>query len=176
MMKKSDVLPSKLYTFSAPMAEKYGVDGAVMLQNIIFWVNHNRANGRNFYDGRYWTYNSINAFKLQFPFWTPRQIDRILKRLEEQGAIVTGSYNDNPWDHTKWFALSDSAGESGHQTVESISPNGEMYNSPNGEIRIHQTVKSSLTDINTDDYTDTPCAPQGAEAGLISSGRLTPKK
>lgn len=95
------------YIFDTDIAVAYGVDEAIMLQNIIYWINKNAANGKAFHDGRYWTYCSAEGFVKLFPFWSAPQIRRILKSLEDQGAIVSGSYNDNKYDRTKWYALSD---------------------------------------------------------------------
>ena len=67
------------YSFDTELAQKLGVNEAIMLQNIVFWLLKNKANGSNYYDGRYWTYNSHKAFKELFPFWTENQIRRILE-------------------------------------------------------------------------------------------------
>lgn len=89
-------------------AVQYGVEEALLLWWIVHWVGQNEANEINFFDGRYWTYNSKRALSKLFPFWTERQIARVLDNLEEKGAIITGNYNQNPYDRTKWFSISDS--------------------------------------------------------------------
>ena len=96
------------YSFNSEIAIKYGVDGAIMIENLHFWISKNKANEKHFYDGRYWTYNSLKAFEKLFPFWSSRQIERILRNLINQGAIVTGNYNKIPYDRTKWYALTES--------------------------------------------------------------------
>ncbi len=97
------------YTFNAEVATQIGVDEAIMLENIHFWVAKNKANEKNFYDGEYWTYNSVRAFSELFPFWSTRQIERILKSLEKQDCIKVGNYNKVAYDRTKWYALTDKA-------------------------------------------------------------------
>ena len=76
------------YQFDTDIAALYGVDESIMIANLQFWIRKNEANGKHFHDGRFWTYNSIDAFTKLFPFWTARQIRRILKSLEEKGVIV----------------------------------------------------------------------------------------
>ena len=95
------------YSFDTELAQKLGVNEAILLQNIVFWLLKNKANNSNYYDGRYWTYNSHKAFKELFPFWTENQIRRILESLFEKGVILKGDYNSSPYDKTKWYALSD---------------------------------------------------------------------
>lgn len=104
------------YTFDLEHAKKYGVDEAIFLNNIIFWIAKNKADGSNNHDGRTWTFNSAEKFTEVFPFWTGKQIRRISESLIKQGVLVKGNHNKAGYDRTTWFALSD----------ESILPNRQM--------------------------------------------------
>lgn len=95
--------------FDIEIAEAYGLNEAIILNNIRFWVIHNEANGTNFHDGRFWTYNSMKAFEKLFPYMKPFAIRTALKSLEENGLIITGNYNKSSYDRTKWYTLSDKA-------------------------------------------------------------------
>lgn len=132
------------YVFDSRVAMEFGVDGAVMLQNLYFWIKKNEANNKHYHDGKYWTYNSTKAFSELFPFWTEKQINRILTNLEANGAIVTGNYNKVAYDRTKWYALTDLA--------LSIIQNGEIHFTKQGNGN-DQTVKP-IPDINTDNKPD----------------------
>ena len=113
------------YSFNAEIAAVYGVEEAVFLHNLYWWIAKNEANGRHYYDGRNWTYNSMEAFAKLFPFWTSKQVRRIIKKLEAAGAIYIGNYNQKGFDRTQWYALSDEV-SSLYQTGSSILPNGQM--------------------------------------------------
>jgi len=126
------------YSFNVSHAMKYGVEESIVLKNLIFWIIKNKANNKNINDGRTWTYNSVTAFKLLFPFWSSRQINRILKSLIKQGVIITGNYNKVAYDRTLWYAIKD----------ESILLNGEME-STEWSNQIDQNGKP-IPDINTD--------------------------
>ena len=97
---------------------------AILYANISYWCEHNEENNLNFYDGYYWTYNSIKAYKKQFPYMSEKQIRTSLKKLEDSGYIKTGCYNDDACDKTKWYA------DLRLKTVEtpslSICPTGQM--------------------------------------------------
>jgi hypothetical protein len=95
------------YQFNIELATMYGVDEAIMLHNIIFWLRKNKSNNTNFNDGRTWTYNSAASFEELFPFWNHRKIARILKSLEDNNVLVSGNYNKLKYDRTKWYALID---------------------------------------------------------------------
>lgn len=96
------------HSFDVEIAKKYGIDEAIILNHMFFWIQKNEANKKHFHDGHYWTYSSIEAFTEIFPYWSAPQIKRILKRMEETGAILTGNYNNSPYDRTKWYAIPDS--------------------------------------------------------------------
>ena len=97
----------KTHSVDVELAKKVGFDEANILGFIAYWVKNNRDNNRNFYDGRYWTYNSAQALTEQFPYWTRRQISGLLEKLEKMGAIVKGNYNKNKFDRSSWYALTD---------------------------------------------------------------------
>lgn len=92
------------YSFNTDHAVKYGLDEAVMLHNLLFWLAKNKANDSHIHDGKVWTFNSASAFAKLFPFWNPRKIARILLSLESQGAIESGCYNKAGYDKTKWYS------------------------------------------------------------------------
>lgn len=94
-------------SFNIEAARRYGVDGAVLLQGMAAWISKNRANERHFHDGRWWTYNSQDALVKLFPFWSRRQIQRIVKALNTEGALLLGNYSDGSFHNTTWYALSD---------------------------------------------------------------------
>ena len=93
-----------IYSFDTDHAKKYGVNEAILLHNILFWIAKNKANKTNMHEGKFWTYNSAEAFTELFPFWNGQKIRRILVSLEKQGAIVSGSFNKKPYDKTKWYS------------------------------------------------------------------------
>lgn len=100
-----------IHSFDADVAIALGVKGAILLHHIGWWVEKNRANGTNYHDGRYWTYNSADAFTKIFPFWSMKTIQRELKALENADVIKSARYNTNPFDKTKWFTLTQKGAE-----------------------------------------------------------------
>jgi len=93
-----------MHSFDPNIAKLVGVNAAVIHQNIVWWTQKNAANSKHFYDGRYWTYNSITAFDDLFPYLTKAQIRSALLKLEDAGLIVCGNYNKSAYDRTKWYS------------------------------------------------------------------------
>jgi len=93
------------YHFDIDIAVEHSVYEAILIQNLAFWIKKNKANGVNFHDGHYWTYNSIVAYQELFPFWSVDQIRSIIKKLESKGIILIGNYNKKAFDQTKWYTI-----------------------------------------------------------------------
>ena len=89
------------------VAAKYGFEEAIFLDSIIFWWRTNRDNGRNFEEGRYWTYNTVKTYAERFPWWSEAQIRRIIARCKDKGALLTGNFNEDKRDRTVWYSPSD---------------------------------------------------------------------
>ena len=90
--------------FDTEIAEKVGVNAAVVYQNIYFWCEKNKANNKQIIDGKTWVYNSVSAFGKLFSYLTDRQIRTALDALEKAGLIETGVYNKRKGDKTKWYS------------------------------------------------------------------------
>ena len=95
------------HSFNIDIAAEYGIEEAIIINNLDFWLAHNKANKSNFNDGTYWTFNSARAFSELFPYMSAAKIRRVLNGLEEKGVIITGNYNKINYDRTKWYSLSD---------------------------------------------------------------------
>tara|TARA_R110000744_G_scaffold45241_4_gene100491 strand:- start:6559 stop:7263 length:705 start_codon:yes stop_codon:yes gene_type:complete len=92
----------------------YGVDEAVMLHHLAFWVFRNKLNNNNEIDGQTWTWNSARAYTEIFPFWNKDQIRRILSSLEKKGAVKSAVHNRAGWDRTKWYTITNEVKEFYH--------------------------------------------------------------
>lgn len=91
------------------IAQLVGPNAALILENLAYWCEHNAANNANLHDGHYWTYNSTNAFAELFPYMTVNVIRHALKKLKDEGLIITGNYNKSAYDRTMWYALTEKA-------------------------------------------------------------------
>ena len=122
------------FHFDGAVAEMYGVDGAVFISRLQFWIEKNAANDRHYHEGRYWTYNSLRAMEKLFPFWSRRQIERIVKNLKDKGVLLTANYARDSHDRTLFYALDESKlpispfGGDVSPFGDNLSPNGEMIN------------------------------------------------
>lgn len=135
------------HSFNTEIAKEYGLEEAILLENIYFWVRKNKANNQNYQKGYYWTYNSVKAFNELFDYISPSKINRALKNLEENNLIISDCFNENKYDHTKWYTVTEKA-ESFFQNEKPNYHNEESI--LQNEKSIDTNCKISITDINTD--------------------------
>ncbi|MDO5646339.1 hypothetical protein [Paracoccus sp. (in: a-proteobacteria)] len=150
------------HSFDPQVAVQVGLNAAVIYQNICFWVEKNEANGHNFRDGRYWTYNSVSAFAKLFPYFSPKQVRVAIDKLIEAGLIVKGNYAGDKYDRTAWYALN-----------SPICPQGQMdspHKADGCAIRDKLSApegKCNRNSYNPDEKPYPPCADaQGLDAGF----------
>lgn len=120
------------HSFDVDIATRYGLQEAVFIENIRFWVLKNKANKKHFHKGKYWTYNSAKAYAELFPYWSRQQVERIISKLKDAGVLEVDHFSQNTYDRTNWYTLNE----------EMLSSN-----SRNGDIEIDE---SSNTYINAD--------------------------
>ena len=93
--------------FNIEVAEKHGVNIAIFMNNLAFWLMTNKSKNKNFHEGRYWSYNTIESFLAFFPYWSVKNIRTIIKNAKESDLIIIGRFSKRKNDMTQWFTLSD---------------------------------------------------------------------
>ena len=144
------------HQFDIDVAKEIGIVPAIILNNLYWWIDKNRANERHFYDGYYWTYNSRKAFAEQFPYLNEKKIRYAIEKLIDEGYVVTGNYNKSTYDRTLWYAIT----EKGY----SILQNWQLHLTKlaNGSDEIGTPIPDINIDINTD---IPPLPPTGGQKG-----------
>lgn len=115
----------KKHVLDVGVAQLVGTNAAIILENISYWCEHNAANNTNLHDGRAWTYNSIKAFGELFPYMTVNVIRTALKKLKDNGLVLTGNFNKSAYDRTTWYTLTEKAETMLDVNVHSDAPDQE---------------------------------------------------
>lgn len=141
------------HSFDVDIAAEYGVNCAILLNHIWFWCEKNRANGKHLHDGTYWTYNSVKAFEELFPYMGKKAIRNALTKLESEELIISGCFNKDSYDRTKWYGITHkgllhlSKGEKG------IVKKGEPIPDIKPDIKLNiysfSSSNSNLDNLNT---------------------------
>lgn len=132
------------HSFNVSVAERFGVEKAILLQNISFWLDKNLANERHIHNGMVWTYNSREAFSKLFPYWSAQKIGRMLRELEESGVITSENFNAAGYDRTKWYTINADKYHVQNETIHCSELNNGLFDS-------EQPIPDIKPDSNTDD-------------------------
>ena len=140
------------------LAREIGLNEALILQQINYWIEINKKSGNNFYDGRYWTYNSIRAWQEKdFDYMSFDTVKRTFAKLEKAGFLLVGNYNKDPRDKTKWYSINTEKLEELYieienkkkkeelQALEKAVPNALGQNAPMEKCKIHQCTSADCT-------------------------------
>lgn len=92
--------------FNSNMATALGVEEAIVLYQLDFWINANKKQKRNYRDGYYWTYNTMTEWQEgYFPFFSLSRLRRTFKNLIEAGLVLKANYNKNKMDKRLWYTV-----------------------------------------------------------------------
>lgn len=93
-------------TINRKLAKCLGLKEAVIFQQIHYWLEINKKTNNNFKENRYWTYNSIKKWQEnEFDFLSERTVERTIKKLENDGLIISKTFNKMRGDKTKWYSI-----------------------------------------------------------------------
>lgn len=90
------------------LAEKIGLNEAIVLQQIHYWLQHNQRGKQNdyFMDGRWWTKGNYTDWRNNnFTWWSEATVKRTFLALEKAGLLISANHNDDKFDHTKWYTI-----------------------------------------------------------------------
>lgn len=135
------------------LAVQVGLNEAILLQQIHYWVNQKN----NLRDGRYWVYNTLKELNDQFPFWSQKTIQRTITSLKKKEILLTANYNKAGFDKTVWYSIdydqldflvSNPYGQNDH-TRESNCPNGNGQNDHTNTLDFTKTSTKNNTTTAT---------------------------
>jgi hypothetical protein len=86
------------------LAEQIGLNEAIFIQQLHYWLNNECS---HLIDGVNWIYNSYRTWKRDnFPFWSEKTIQRIVKSLSNKNLIfTTNKFNDYRPDNKLWYTI-----------------------------------------------------------------------
>ena len=84
------------------LAAKIGLNEAIMLQQIQYWISHPKAIQKK---GRPWHYDTYGKWQLQFPFWSIMTIRRVAGNLRKMKLVIAEPLSSNKSDQTLWYTI-----------------------------------------------------------------------
>nr|WP_196758901.1 hypothetical protein [Streptobacillus moniliformis] len=140
------------------LAREIGLNEALILQQINYWIEINKKSGKNYHDGKYWTYNSIRAWQENdFDYMSFDTVKRTFSKLEKAGYLLISNYNKDPRDKTKWYTINNDKLEELYKDMElkkqkiqtealkKSMPNALGQNAPMDKGKMHQWIRAKST-------------------------------
>lgn len=87
--------------FSPTLAKRLGINEALVLQQIHFWISVNEQKGTTQHGGFTWTYNRMDDWLKEFPWMSKRTLERVLQKLERKHKVLVGRRTPN----RKWYRI-----------------------------------------------------------------------
>lgn len=87
------------------LAKIVGLDEAIVLQQVHYWLSNPKAEGRIDDEGNKWIYNTYEDWQENFPFWSTDKIKRIFLKLEKLGVIIAEQLDAQKRDMTKFYRI-----------------------------------------------------------------------
>jgi hypothetical protein len=138
------------------LAVAIGINEAIVLQQIHYWLEINRKADKHFIDGRYWTYNTMEEWQKQFPWLSLSTLKRVVGNLEKLSLLPSAKFNAKDWNHTKWYTIDYDALRKLEESLETPDKfDWFKLNQSKGSKRTDQSVQSepiSYTETNNREY------------------------
>src|SRR5690606_18667906 len=93
------------HSFSVELAEKYGIECAILIHHFQFWIEQNQAMGRNYQEGRTWMYQTQKEIAAIYPYWSEDTVQRLIKKLLDLNILIKDNFNKTNFDKTTWYAF-----------------------------------------------------------------------
>lgn len=97
------------HSFNPKYAQKYGIEEAIIIENIKFWIDNKNAfsDEKIWYNGKLWLRLTGEYLYDNFNYITRSTMRRTLYRLIESNVLETDSFNDVEMCRGLWYAFTD---------------------------------------------------------------------
>lgn len=93
------------HSFDIHLAEKYGVEEAILIHHFQHWIRFNREKGNNFKENKTWTFQTRKDMAAHFPYWNFDKVKYLCEKLVTLGVLETNNFNKKGFDKTLWYSF-----------------------------------------------------------------------
>jgi hypothetical protein len=130
--------------FYAGLAEVIGVNEAIVLQQIWFYINVNRENesDRHYHEGKWWVYNSYEQWaKKFFRGLTPRGVQNVILHLEKLKILESTQGVSDKYDRRKWYTVN-------RDVLETVVDNHYAHSAENVSSHSAESAPSNVHNLH----------------------------
>lgn len=165
------------------LAVAIGLNEAILLQQLHFWMSSPRDHGV-MHDGRRWIYNSLPQWHEQLPFWSEDTIRRTFKSLTDKGLVLAEKLSSDFRNRTNYYSIDYAALDLAHAAISpdhaAESPDASQQDARMHECKTAACMSAKPPLLHTEKTTErtTENIPEPASPGtdLVLSGEVEKPK
>lgn len=129
----SSIISGHSHSFDVGVAKTLGINAAIVLNHIIYWLRINCAKDHNVYDGKVWMYESQQDIANYLDYMTLDEVKKAVVKLLDAGVLIKGNYNANPFNKTSWYTTAD---QNIYRIKKTLTkePHGSIGNAPGRDV------------------------------------------
>lgn len=150
------------------LANAIGLAEAAFVQQIHYWVQVKRETPSrykdSFVDGYFWVFNSVTEWLEQMPFLgSEKTFRRMVKKLIENGIIVTANFNKAKFDKTTWYRIDYDVISSLQVGANRCGQNDQTMRSkcPDDVVKMTRPIPETTSETTSEITFKTPIPPKG---------------
>lgn len=155
-----------------------GVSESIIVQQVHYWLNINEKAKINYYDGKYWTYNTYeNWQKNDFPFVSVRTLKRIFKKLFDEKILIKDNFNKKKYDRTLWVTINYEKLDKllNEYEIKNKEENKENNIEKNDENKENVEISTKCQNDTMSDFNIVPSCHYGkCQVGTMEGAKLSP--
>jgi hypothetical protein len=94
-------LETTKHTIEPALAKIIGLNETIFICQLNYWI----SKSKNKIDEKIWVFNSLEEWEKQFPYWSSRTIQRIIKNLKNKNLLITKQIDKNKMNRTNWYTI-----------------------------------------------------------------------
>ncbi|NBI07070.1 hypothetical protein [Senegalia massiliensis] len=130
------------------LAKIIGLNESIVIQQIHYWIEINKSKNINFYEDKYWTYNTMIQWQEEFPFWSIETVKRTLKKVRDKNLLLIGNFNKLKIGRTLWYTINYSELEKIMENSKKTQPIPEISTEINKNIN-NKSISQSNNIVNS---------------------------
>lgn len=92
--------------FAKTLAKYIGLEKAIILQQVHFWLEVNKRNEKNYYENRYWVYSSFGQWaERDFSWWSQRKLLSLFRKLCDSKILIKKQFKKEQMDRTNFYTI-----------------------------------------------------------------------
>ena len=146
----------QFHSFNVNVAKKVGVNKAILLQYIEFWVDKNKANKVLIYEGKAWVYHTASGFEEIFSYMKANTIAKYLVELEKEGYLHSSQNIEkgkNRNNRVKYYTLGDAYFSITEKEAQNQNECAKNQNEPAKNQNVYNDISLENNNISKSEVT-----------------------